>query len=57
MVRIRGRLMSAGKAGKTSFGGLLVLTGAFVLTGLDKTLEAALVGVAPEWLLGLTTRF
>jgi cytochrome c-type biogenesis protein len=37
------------------FGALLAV--GLVLTGLDKTLEAALLDLMPYWLLRLTTRF
>lgn len=35
---------------------VLVLVGVLVLTGLDKTIEAALVAASPDWLTNLTTR-
>jgi len=35
---------------------ILIVTGAMVLTGLDKMFEAALVDVSPAWLTSLTTR-
>lgn len=53
----RNRLMSAGKNGKALFGGLLILLGALILTGLDKQIEASLVAASPAWLTELTTRF
>ena len=41
MQRWRGRLMEAGKGGKTLLGALLLAIGLLVATGLDKRLEAA----------------
>jgi cytochrome c-type biogenesis protein len=38
-------------------GVVLVLAGALVLSGFDKTIEAAFVQNSPEWLVRLTTRF
>lgn len=57
MVRMRERMMTAGKGGKLILGGLLVLVGLAILTGLDKTLETRLVELSPDWLTRLTTRF
>jgi hypothetical protein len=34
-----------------------VATAALVITGLDKTVETALVEASPQWLTDLTTRF
>ena len=57
MQRWRGRLLEAGKDGKTLLGALLLAIGLLIETGLDKRLEAALVDASPEWLTNLTTRF
>lgn len=57
MLSWRGRLLSAGGPLKAALGGLLVLVGTLVLTGLDKRAEAALVAASPAWLTELTTRF
>jgi cytochrome c biogenesis protein CcdA len=57
MLRLRGRLAMVGKTGKLMFGGLFVVVGLAILTGLDKTVEAQLVAWSPEWLTALTTRF
>ena len=57
MMRWRGRLMDAGRGGKVLLGGLLVVVGLFVATGLDKRLETVLVDASPAWLTELTTRF
>ena len=57
MSRWRSRLMSAGQLAKAGLGVALIAIGAFVLTGLDKSVEAALVAASPSWLTNLTTRF
>lgn len=54
--RMRGGLMSFGKAGKYVLGGALCVLGILTLTGLDKTLEAVAVDRSPAWLIDLTTR-
>jgi cytochrome c-type biogenesis protein len=48
-----GRQFSA--VGKPILGGLLVVVGVFVLTGIDKQIETWLVDVSPAWLTALTT--
>ncbi len=57
MMRVRGRMMSAGKLGKMLLGGVLLLLGIAILTGYDKSFEAWAVAVSPEWLTNLTTRY
>jgi cytochrome c-type biogenesis protein len=57
MMRMRGRLMEAGKGGKMLLGGLLVAIGLIVATGLDKQLETVLVDTSPTWLTELTTKY
>lgn len=57
LVRMRDRLLAAGKGAKVALGVLLVLIGLAVATGLDKRLEARLVELSPQWLTDLTTRF
>jgi cytochrome c biogenesis protein CcdA len=57
MMRMRGRLLEAGKGGKLVLGGLLVAIGLMVATGLDKRLETILVDASPDWLTQLTTRY
>jgi cytochrome c-type biogenesis protein len=56
-LRWRGRLMEVGKGGKAFLGGLLVVVGLLVATGLDKRLEAMLVDASPKWLTRLTTQY
>lgn len=55
--RWRGNLMGAGKVGKVALGIGALAVAAMILTGLDRTLEAALVAASPAWLVNLTTRY
>lgn len=55
MLRIRGRLMAAGKLGKQVLGGVMLLLGEAILVGADKLFEAWALRAAPEWLVRLTT--
>lgn len=57
LVRWRTRLMETGRGAKMALGLLLLIIGVAVLTGLDKSVETALVDASPEWLTALTTRF
>lgn len=57
MLALRGRLLSAGSGLKRGLGLLLVAIGLMVLTGYDKQLETAILSIAPDWLVSLTTRF
>jgi hypothetical protein len=57
VTRWRGRMLAAGTRGKTLLGLALVATGALILTGSDKLVEAALLRVAPTWLTDVATRF
>ena len=57
MQRLRGKLASAGGIAKTLLGGLFVLFGVLILSGLDRKLEAVLLSVTPDWLSTLTTSF
>lgn len=57
LARWRGRLLRAGKSGKVALGGVLVVMGALILSGLDKQVETLLVDLSPAWLTELTTRF
>ncbi|MBU0498455.1 MAG: cytochrome c biogenesis CcdA family protein [Gammaproteobacteria bacterium] len=55
MMRIRDRLLAAGKFGKQAMGGLLLILGAAILSGADKLFEAWALRSAPQWLVSLTT--
>lgn len=53
----RSRLLHAGRAGKMVLGGLLLVLGLMIVSGLDKRIETLLVDLSPAWLTALTTRF
>jgi cytochrome c-type biogenesis protein len=57
MIRWRHRLASAGAGARAGLGVVFVGMGVLVLTGLDKSIEAMLVDLSPQWLTDLTTRF
>ena len=57
MVRMRGKLMQAGKAGKTTLGAVMIVLATMILSGADKPMESWLVAHSPAWLTHLTTRF
>jgi cytochrome c-type biogenesis protein len=57
LLRWRQRLGAAGKGMKAALGALLIAMGMLILTGLDKTIETALVEASPDWLTRLTTSF
>ncbi|MFC3695806.1 cytochrome c biogenesis CcdA family protein [Chenggangzhangella methanolivorans] len=57
LVRWKTRLMETGRGAKVVLGVLLLVIGAAVLTGVDKSVETALVEASPDWLTALTTRF
>ncbi|MCT4706587.1 cytochrome c biogenesis CcdA family protein [Enterobacteriaceae bacterium H11S18] len=56
-MKIRDRLLSAGKTGKMILGSMMVLIAVLILTGLDKALETWLIRISPDWLTSLTTAF
>ena len=57
LLRIRGRLHSAGAIGKQILGTVLVAFGLLIATGLNRTLETWLLDRSPAWLTALTTHF
>jgi cytochrome c-type biogenesis protein len=57
MLKMRGKMMSAGSSAKMAMGAVLLLIGLFVLTDFDKVVEAKLVDVMPNWLMALTTKY
>ena len=57
MMKIRGRLMQAGKAGKTILGTIMIALAVMIFSGADKPLETWLVDQSPAWLTKLTNRF
>lgn len=57
LLRWRARLLLTGQSVKFALGLLLAATGALIIAGLDKKVEAVLVEMSPEWLTALTTRY
>ncbi len=57
MQRLRGRLIATGGGAKIALAVILIVLGLLILSGLDRRAEAYAVGVAPDWLISLTTRF
>jgi cytochrome c-type biogenesis protein len=57
LVRWRGRLLMTGTTAKALLGLGLIAMGALILTGHDRTLQAALLRASPEWLTDLGNRF
>ncbi|MDE2000374.1 MAG: cytochrome c biogenesis protein CcdA, partial [Burkholderiales bacterium] len=57
MMKLRGKLMQAGKTGKMILGAIMIALAAMILSGADKPVEAWLVDHSPSWLTKLTTRF
>jgi cytochrome c biogenesis protein CcdA len=55
MTRFRGKLLEAGKRGKQILGFIMLALGIAILTGADKLFEAWILGMAPDWLVRLTT--
>jgi cytochrome c-type biogenesis protein len=56
LLRIRGRLLSAGTIGKRILGAVFVALGVLIATGLDQHLQAWVLDVSPQWLTALSTR-
>jgi len=56
LARRRDQMLKAGRSGKMAPGGLVLITGLFVLTGADKRIETYLVDRSPQWLLELSSR-
>ncbi len=54
-VKLRGKLMGAGRAVRLGMGAILIALGAAILTGYDKQAETWLLNASPEWLTKLTT--
>lgn len=57
LMRVRGRLMTAGKVGKGLLGAAFIFIGIAIISGADKRVEATLVNASPQWLTQLTTSF
>lgn len=57
MLKMRGKLMEAGKTGKMIMGVIMIALSLLILTGADKPVETWLVDHSPAWLTQLTTRY
>jgi len=57
LMRVRTKLMSAGKLGKGLLGAAFIVIGIAIVSGADKRVEAVLVEASPQWLTDLTTSF
>lgn len=57
MMKMRGKLMQAGKTGKMILGAIMIALAVMILSGADKPVETWLVDYSPAWLTKLTTRF
>ena len=54
-MKMRGKLMTAGRGLRLGMGAILVVLGGAILTGFDKHAETWLLDASPEWLTRLTT--
>lgn len=54
--RFRGNAIASARTGKLILGGVLLIVGGLILTGIDRVIEAIFVESAPDWLIELTTR-
>ena len=57
LLRMRNGMLRAGHGGRIVLGVALLLIALAIITGLDKSLEALLTSISPEWLTRLTTRY
>jgi cytochrome c-type biogenesis protein len=57
MMKVRGRLLSAGKYGKQAFGLVMLALGILIATGADRSLEGWILNQTPDWLTALTTKY
>jgi hypothetical protein len=55
MQRARGKMASIGSKGKKILGGIMLVLGLLIVSGLDKEIEIALLNISPDWLTRLTT--
>lgn len=54
-MKFRDKMLAARSAGKETLGILLLALGLMIVTDLDKKFEAAVLNIAPDWLIQLTT--
>jgi cytochrome c biogenesis protein CcdA len=57
LMKVRGRLLNAGKVGKQLLGIVMLVLGVFIVTGVDKPVEAWILDRTPNWLTTVTTKF
>lgn len=57
LLKVRGRLMSAGQHGKRIFGLVMLGLGVLIATGLDKSVETWILDHTPDWITTVTTRY
>jgi cytochrome c biogenesis protein CcdA len=57
MMKMRGKLLQAGKTGKMILGAVMITLAALILSGVDKSIEAWLVNHSPACVTKLTTQF
>ena len=57
LLRWRRRVEIADHAAKVIFGGLILTVGVAILAGADRTMEALLLRITPDWLTRLSTHF
>ncbi len=55
MLRLRGKLLAAGRQGKKVLGAAMLLLAVFILTGQDKRFESWVLDAAPAWLTRIGT--
>ena len=55
MQRARGKMANIGNNGKKILGGIMLVLGVLIISGLDKQIEIAVLNFAPDWLIKLTT--
>jgi cytochrome c-type biogenesis protein len=57
LARRKAAFQSIGRWSKPILGGLLIVVGGMIATGIDRAVEAALLRAMPAWLIDLTVRF
>jgi cytochrome c biogenesis protein CcdA len=57
LLRWRGRLLAMGRAGKAGLGVAMIAFGVAIFGGYDRSLESALLDIAPDWFTRLSTAF
>jgi cytochrome c-type biogenesis protein len=57
LARRKAAFQSIGRWSKPILGGLLIVVGGMIATGIDRAVETALVRAMPAWLIDLTVRF